>query len=641
MQRANFGAAPRARVVVLRTRRPECLGVLRERALNDALVLPAGNYGFSYAAALELARLLHHNEQPPNLDARGLSRAALADSLRALALERRAIVVPRLDWLDAPSAALFHDLLRMAAVAQSGLHLIGGLPAAAAPPGLEGLLNDAQFADETFDPLRARALTAPERALLAALRAAPMPLEPNTLMRISGLRARDFDAALRKLAACGYADIGPRIGKGAASEILPPVELARFHEAALEECALPDARVALLHALGLAGREAAQLAADALRQGEAELALARLRFVPAQQRDAAAYALALARCGRLEPALALFDTLRAPDLPRARLAFELCRQGALNLAAAQACLRAVERAQRGQAGELEAATLRAHLLRREGRSRSALKLLRRITASQAEAAPADIRARYLLELSRAWQAAGKPRKAAAVRACAQGLSVAPALELEIALESVELGASHKARVAAAAARTLDADAAARAVKGCAPAQRALMQALGVRAAMPEPAAPQSFEEWFALFSRHGATLLATLEDDRLRVLPARALARADLCAWLQAQLEMASRGGGLLVQCRRLEGEFAADCVLLLPATEMGGPLVALFARPADPAPLLKLASAANTVRRWLAFGVLKAEELKTLLAAADGEDTPWTTSQPRSHPSNAPLTSL
>ncbi len=86
MPRAAAQVARVTRVVVLRTRMPFALGALRERCEKDAFVLPAGPYSFPFAAVIELACLLHENNQPPNPDAAGLSRAAMANSLRGLVL---------------------------------------------------------------------------------------------------------------------------------------------------------------------------------------------------------------------------------------------------------------------------------------------------------------------------------------------------------------------------------------------------------------------------------------------------------------------------------------------------------------------------------------------------------------------------
>lgn len=80
-----------------------------------------------------------------------------------------------------------------------------------------------------------------------------MPLPPEKLMQVSGLHARAFNAALRKLGAAGLADAGPRIGLGPASELAPDLDLTRWREAALEVLDLPDARLSLSAALGLAG----------------------------------------------------------------------------------------------------------------------------------------------------------------------------------------------------------------------------------------------------------------------------------------------------------------------------------------------------------------------------------------------------
>src|SRR5262245_37222906 len=114
MSRADQPLAARLRVLVLRSRQAPALGVVRSRCDKGALVLPAAPYAFEYAAALELARLAHGNDLPPNPEADGLSRRALAESLRTLVLRDVQIVVPRLDWLDASSLDLIADLLDFA-----------------------------------------------------------------------------------------------------------------------------------------------------------------------------------------------------------------------------------------------------------------------------------------------------------------------------------------------------------------------------------------------------------------------------------------------------------------------------------------------------------------------------------------------
>lgn len=124
-------------MVVLRSRQAFALGALRECCARHALVLPAGPYTFPFAAALELARLFHGNDERVNPDAAGLTRAAMAQSLRAIAFQADVqLVAPRLDWLDASSLDLIADLLQFADLAGSRLRLLAGLPAFAPEPKL-------------------------------------------------------------------------------------------------------------------------------------------------------------------------------------------------------------------------------------------------------------------------------------------------------------------------------------------------------------------------------------------------------------------------------------------------------------------------------------------------------------------------
>lgn len=639
MPRAAAPSAQIARVVVLRSHQAFALGALTERCDKHALILPAGPYAFPYAAAFELARLFHGNESPVNPDAAGLSRAALAAALRALALADRQIVAPRLDWLDASSLELIADVFEFAELAGSRLCLLAGLPSGQPAAKLARLLEQAQCADEEFDAHKPRALNTHDSALLNALRAAPMPLEPEKLMRASGLRAREFQAALRKLCAAGYADAGPRVGLGAASEVLPPAELTRWREAVLEVCDLPDARLSVLCELGLGGAEANELARRALAAHEPALALARFALAPSRLRDALGHARALAECGHTQSALAILQAEGGPALERARVAFVLAVRGALSLMDAERELRAAEREGRGGPHEVEAATLRATLLMRANRHAAALKLLRRITAPQAQSAPPDIRVIYLLLLAQAWRRAGREDKSRVLFAQAQDLSPSAEIALRVELQAFLCGYASAARLAQAAARAFDLEAARLALKKSPAARKALRHALGETDARVAavPAAPQDALE---LCLRHGATLAATLLQGELRVLPAHAQAQAGLCAWLEAQLVRAAKSPGVLLPLSLPAREFKADSVLLLPTLGDCGPLIALFAKPANAAPLLECVNAREVVRQWLNAGAISAQDLQTLLEANTGENTPWPTSKPNSRRSNEPSTS-
>lgn len=633
-------AAPMARVLVLRTGQPAALGVLKERAPKGSLLLPSGPYGFPFAACLELARQFHAHEIGVNPDADGLSRAALAQSLRPIALEDRKIIVPRFDWLDESSIALLSDLLQMASLAKSRLQLIGGIPVCAPSPALSMLLRDAHVADEAFDGTRPRALNVNERALLAALRAAPLPLSPQAAMHVSGLRARDFDAALRSLAAAGYADVGTRIGLGTASELVPAGELARFREAALEVCDLPDARISLLHALGVQSAEAGVLAKKALEGGEPELALARFAFVPAAMREPLTYGRALAQSGKHEAALALFDAEHGPALDRARLAFDLCRAGALGQRDAERALRALERLERGRAGEVEAVAARAALLLSAGRAGSALKLLSRLTIAQVQAAPPKVRVSYFLNLSAAWHEKNRPDKVRSFMAQAGKIAVSPQLELAVDRAAFTWGCASATRLAQAAGHALDVEAARVALQASPQARRSLLHALGERPLRAASSMPTGLDGAFALFQRHGATLVAALQDGELRVFPKHAKARPGLCAWLEAQLARLSNSAAALVPLDVPREGFKADCVLVMPALGALGPILAFFAKPADPQPLLLLASARHAVSRWLESGVLSIEDLRAEIDIHTGDTATWPTSPPNLRPSNEPLTS-
>ena len=639
MSRAASPSAQRARIVVLRSRQAFALGALAERCDKRALVLPAGPYAFPFAAALELARLFHGHAQPVNPDAAGLSRHSLAQALRALALSDTQLVAPRLDGLDASSLDLLCDLLAFAELAGSGLRLLAGMPAWQPAAKLARLLSAAQCADEEFDALKPRALNSHDSALLGALRAAPMPLEPEKLMRACGLPAREFQAALRKLCAAGYAHAGPRVGLGAASEVLPKTDLTRWREAVLETCDLPEARLSVLCELGLGGAEANELARRALLAHEPALALAHFAKAPSRLRDMLGHARALAECGHTESALAILKSEGGPPLERARVAFVLALRGALAPAQAQRELRAAERGDRFGPREVEAATLRASLLMHSGKPAAALKLLRRFTAAQAQTALPDIRALYLLLLAQAWRHAGRDDKARILFAQAQQLAPSPAMALSVELQAFLCGYAGPARLAQAAVRAFDVEAARLALKKSPAARKALRHALGEsgKQAQAAPAAPRDALE---LCMRHGATLAAMLIDGELRVLPAHAQANAGLCAWLEAQLARAGRSPGVLLPLVMPQSEFRADSVLLLPALGACGPLMALFAKPANAAPLLEFVKASDVIRQWLGAGVLNAQELQSLLESDTGENTPWPTSPPNSHPSNAPLTS-
>jgi hypothetical protein len=547
------------------------------------------------------------------------------------------IVVPRLDWLDASSLDLIADLLEFAELAGSRLRVLAGLHANAPEPKVARLLALAQCADEEFDAHKIRALSVHDKSLLAALRAAPMPLEHEKLMHVSGLRAREFNSSLRKLAAAGYAAAGPRVGLGAASELLPPTDLTRWREALLEICDLPDARLSVNAALGLVGAEAAQLARRALADGEHALALSRFALAPRQSREPLQHALALAGCGHTQAALAILNAEQGAPLDRARVAAELCQRGALSREQAERELRAAERHQRGSAGEVEAITLRAALLRAAGKHSAALKLLRRVPASQAGMAPPKTRAAYLVELALAWRRAGRDDKCGVLFSEAQKLNLSHATALAVELRAYECGLCTPARLAEAAARALDVEAARVALRKSPAAIKALRHALGEPA---EKAPPQIPQDALALCMRHGASLAATLIEGELHVLPAHAQSRAGLCAWLEAQLERAAKTPGVLVPLNVPAGEFKGDTLLLLPALGEQGPVVALFAKPANAAPLLEYVNARDVVRQWLNAGALSAEDLQSLLQANTGENTPWPTSPPNSHPSNEPLTS-
>ncbi len=639
MSRAAALAAPFARVVVLRSRQAFALGALRERCARHALVLPAGPYTFPFAAALELARLFHGNDERVNPDAAGLTRAAMAQSLRAIALADVQLVAPRLDWLDASSLDLIADLLQFADLAGSRLRLLAGLPAFAPEPKLARVLALSQCADEEFDLPKSCVLNTNDRSLLAALRAAPMPLAPEKLMQVSGLHARAFNAALRKLGAAGLADAGPRIGLGAASELAPDLDLTRWREAALEVCDLPDARLSLSAALGLAGREAAPLARLALSDHEYELALARFALAPASVREPMQHALALAGCGHTQAACAILEAEQGLALERARVAAVLCTRGAMASAQAERELRAAERAERGSAGEVEVVALRAALLSAGGKHAAALKLLRRIPAGQVQAAPHAVRAAFLIEFAQGWRGAGREEKCRALLAQAQKLNLTPASAMSVELRAYESGLCSPARLAQAAARALDFKAARLALGKSRAAISALRHALGEQSAKARVISPQGPLDALELCMRHGASLAATLIESELRVLPAHAQAQAGLCAWLEAQLARAANSPGMLLPLSAPASEFKGDALLLLPALGEWGPVLAIFARPANGAALLEFVSARDVVRQWLKSGMLSTDDLHNL-EDSTAENTPWPKSPPNSHPSNAPLTS-
>lgn len=598
---------PRDRVVVLRTTQPSRLGgVLRERAhwaagiAASVISLPAGPYRYPFAAALELSRQFHSNDEPVNSDAAGLGRAAMAQALSPLVLKETLLVVPRLDWLDAHSVNLFADLVQVSTMAsQMGLgsrfRLWGGLPAEEPAAGLQALLNLAQCCDETLDHASLPVLTAHQLSILDVLAAAPNPLDYETLQEVCGLQKRALDAALRGLVAAQLVDPGPRIGMGSASDLLPERDLTCFRQALLASSAarIPDARLALQASLGLASGEGWQLGLNALAEEEGPLA--RYRFESSTRachvltsRQELLLAQALALSGAADAAHAHYCAQTgASSVEFARLAFALCRAGRLTQREADAALR---RCQRSGGHSLEYVTLRAELLLDAGLVPSALKLLQRIPTALREREAPQTRAAFCLTLARAWHAMGQLAKARAALNAARQVCASSRLSLLIEHWACQCsGEADQARVGnrllEVAAPLLDVENVKWALSLSGSPQDAaesLIRGLGT-GDLPQPAlATGQFDLrrlWRELQGQ-GANMMATLIDGELCVMPPAARLQPGLDAWLAVQLNELSAFPGLaMVKLAPPPnaGEFSGD--VLLAGIGPLGPLLVFLSR--------------------------------------------------------------
>jgi hypothetical protein len=223
----------------------------------------------------------------------------------------------------------------------------------------------------------------------------------------------------------------------------------------------PDARAAVLSALGLGGGETLELARRALARGDAALAVgwfqdARRAKPALAARDEAQYALALCESAP-EAARAIFDARRGqPESVDevARLAAALCRKGALSFAVADAQLRRACRAA-GPHSELtqEANIARAELMAARGEFGRARKLLSRKKEAAASMRPA-MRARRLLVLSRALAGQGEVLRAASAARGARELHFGGSLRVEV--ERQCFAVASRPEKGAAAARWLKA-----------------------------------------------------------------------------------------------------------------------------------------------------------------------------------------
>lgn len=520
------------------------------------LALPAGPYRYPYAFALELARLFHGHDGAPVPEERGLRHADLAHCLRPLVLSPTLISVPRLDWLDGPSQSILSDLTKMAAlVEQQGLNaplrVIAGLPVDAAAPGCEFLIKTATILRVESPAMRQPSLKAPQRLALSILLASPAPLSLAALEAASGLTPRAVNSAVAALAAAGLADEGPRLSASTAAG-LGGGDLTRAREALLECGALdrPDARAALLAELGLASPEQLELGRQALHAGEAEVA--RFYFAPAARTPHAltqyeALLAARALAGLAAPAADLLRTCTpALQAERAALSHLLFKQGSLDSREADAVLRAAARLtpRDRQDTLLRIHTWRADLMLAKGRAAPALKVLRRLNRASVEAAQPQTQADYLFTVAKVARAQGRLAMARRNLESARRLAACPAARLEMAQAALRWGIKDAARrLAEAAVRVLDAQAAALAVEAdprSASTLASLLGAFDISEYKPDVAA-RTPQEAFLLLESRGATLMAFLEEGRMQVFPEVFLLRPALRAWLEACLLRAAR----------------------------------------------------------------------------------------------------
>jgi hypothetical protein len=148
--------------------------------------------------------------------------------------------------------------------------------------------------------------------------------------------------------------------------------------------------------------------------------------------------------------------------------------------------------------------------------------LRRITTSQAQTASPDVRALYLLLLAQAWRHAGREDKSRVLFAQAQRLAPSPDLALKVEQCAYVCGFCSPSRLAEAAVRAFDSEAARLALNRSQGARKALRHALGEQQIRARSTSPHGPLDALALCMRHGASLAATLMDGEFHVLPAHA-----------------------------------------------------------------------------------------------------------------------
>ncbi|MCC6465076.1 MAG: hypothetical protein IT463_07040 [Planctomycetes bacterium] len=567
-----------APVLVLRCATPHVLG----EAVRDLcwarqgrelrLLLPCGPYAFPYAAAHELARQLAQGARnpPDHADAAVLGRDALAAMLGRLLREPAVLAVPRLDLLDAESAALFSDLLRTSRVlAGAGgtppVRLVGGVPAGEPSKALRTLLDQWASLPLELDPVAPQPLPelpAAARLLVTLLQQAPHPLEPAVLADMAGLPRAELDQWLVRLQAEGLVSVAGRVGLGCGADRYEAGEVdkgnARRLLAEKGGITLPAARLALLQCTD--AHLAWELARLEHARSEPAVALAHYRLARLAGGGIAAeadvrYAVALAESGFLEAAAAHYEELKGRNLDAAGfyelglLAFHLCRAGLLPFDMADGALRRGERACRDNLADraLDLRARRAHLMCRRGESSRALTLLRRASREELLAAPPAPRREYLTAMACACWDTGAWKLAARHLDEARALCTGPRelLQVEDAACSYARADTAQRRLATrgvllAAVALLEPSYLERhAPDGLVSSSEMQTALLGsARALYGDAATPPAGDlpaAWRWLHAR-GATLLAVLDKGFLRFEPAGVAAAPGLRDWLHAEL---------------------------------------------------------------------------------------------------------
>ncbi|MHC4840844.1 MAG: hypothetical protein ACYTDT_07745 [Planctomycetota bacterium] len=495
-----------------------------------------------------------------------LGRQAFLDILLPLIFNELVIGLPRLDQIDSESAYLFADVLSIAELVDQldlnvGIRVVGGVsdsrPSKATRAILDLPLLKTVIRDD-LSPSSKPELSPEKLRTLGFLLAAPAPMPLNKLCALTGMAGETLSGRLRPLHESGYVYNSEFIGAGSGLFELTGMESAAADAATIlrdsQAHSVPEARLSVdpedsqVLATNLGDRAMSQHDYRAAASFYA-------KAVGVQQRKNRVLELcqarALAGSNRLDAALGIFQGFRKPDLSAAeqiefgRLAFSLYEQGMADADEVEQVLRKAERVARGSSTDIELRVLRAQVLLKDGESKKASTLLRRVLLTRLDQAPANISLDYYLTFARANHAMGKHSSAVNNLAKARIFANCAMSRLKLELVSVLAAQNETDKLAAsraaisAAFETGNSDVLGQLITqlGATEAHGQLQKYVSKTQAASRHARDKSTVAGFSWLKARGAVLMAGMNVERdIEIHPPTARSKVGISAWLEGSV---------------------------------------------------------------------------------------------------------